>query len=132
MNEIIEAFNKLNQSGKKRLVQSRFENGKFTIFEDKITPDTVIVLVNENNEAVEDPAVFYYLNVPKEQGVRRETKNNNVFYVFPKSALTPIGVMSIDVKDWPLSEMTIRDFAAIMWQRPVSTKKELNDLIKKM
>jgi hypothetical protein len=28
-----------------------------------------------------------------------------------------------------MAEITIRDFAAIMWQKPVSSKKWLNDLI---
>jgi hypothetical protein len=34
-------------------------------------------------------------------------------------------------KDAFVSEMTIQDFAAIMWKKPVSNKQWLNDLITK-
>lgn len=33
--------------------------------------------------------------------------------------------------DLPMDQMTIRDLAAILWNKPVSKKKWLNDLIKK-
>lgn len=37
----------------------------------------------------------------------------------------------IDKTNLPISEMDIKDFAAIIWQKPVSDKKWLNDLITK-
>ena len=36
-----------------------------------------------------------------------------------------------DIDETSISDMTIKDFAAIMWMRPVSDRQGLNDLIKK-
>lgn len=112
------------------LALCRTENGKFTIFEDKMATKPVIALVNESGEAIEDPIVFYELTADKLMGIRRETKNNNVFFVFTTDCLRPIGMSTSKDVDWPISDMTIRDFAAIVMQKPMSLKKELNELIK--
>ena len=37
--------------------------------------------------------------------------------------------LDLPTEDESMAEITIRDFAAIMWQKPVSSKKWLNDLI---
>lgn len=40
---------------------------------------------------------------------------------------------NVDVEgDEPLARMTMKDFSAIMWKKPVSSKKWLNDLIKNL
>jgi hypothetical protein len=112
------------------LALCRTDNGSFTIFEDKLSTNPVIVLVNENNEALEEPIVFYELK-DLTPIARRETKNNIVFYVYSTDSLVPYGVSTFKEVDWPIMDMTVRDFAAIMMQKPVSLKKELNDIIKK-
>lgn len=68
--------------------------------------------------------------------------NGPVRYLIPVSELVKveapkisktskqISLMDFDLDDSPMSEMTIRDLAAILWKQPVSSKDWLNDLIK--
>jgi hypothetical protein len=43
---------------------------------------------------------------------------------------TQLSIEDLELSDAPISEMTIRDLAAILLQKPVSTKQWLNDLLK--
>jgi hypothetical protein len=61
--------------------------------------------------------------------------DNNDFPDFTEGLVTKpataIESMAMTNKDPLMSEMTIQDFAAIMWKKPVSNRKWLNDLITK-
>jgi len=61
--------------------------------------------------------------------------NNNDFPDFTEGLLTKPATVEESLatthKDPLMSEMTIQDFAAIMWKKPVSKKQWLNDLITK-
>jgi hypothetical protein len=59
-------------------------------------------------------------------------------YLIPVSELEKVTIgeepeeePDLDEDDFPISDMSIRDFAAIMWLRPISRHTWLNDLIKK-
>jgi hypothetical protein len=61
--------------------------------------------------------------------------DNNDFPDFTEGLVTKpataIESMAMTNKDPLMSEMTIQDFAAIMWKKPVSNRQWLNDLITK-
>lgn len=55
----------------------------------------------------------------------------SLFPDFEAEELTPkVELENVEIADAPLSEITIRDLAAIMLMKPVSTRPWLNDLIK--
>lgn len=68
--------------------------------------------------------------------------NGPLRYLIPVSELVKVELIEnfnmesesllndFDLNDLPISEMTLRDFAAIIWKQPVSTKPWLNNLIK--
>jgi hypothetical protein len=61
--------------------------------------------------------------------------DNNDFPDFTEGLVTKpataIESIAMTNKDPLMSEMTIQDFAAIMWKKPVSNRQWLNDLITK-
>lgn len=67
--------------------------------------------------------------------LQKSLVDNNDFPDFTQGLTTkpatPEESMAMTNKDPLMSEMTIQDFAAIMWKKPVSNRKWLNDLITK-
>jgi len=67
--------------------------------------------------------------------LQKSLVDNNDFPDFTEGLVTKpantIESISMTNKDPLISEMTIQDFAAIMWKKPVSNKQWLNDLISK-
>jgi hypothetical protein len=67
--------------------------------------------------------------------LQKSLVDNNDFPDFTQGLTTkpatPEESMAMTNKDPLMSEMTIQDFAAIMWKKPVSNKQWLNDLISK-
>jgi hypothetical protein len=67
--------------------------------------------------------------------LQKSLVDNNDFPDFTQGLTTrpatPEESFAITHKDPLMSEMTIQDFAAIMWKKPVSNKQWLNDLISK-
>jgi hypothetical protein len=60
-----------------------------------------------------------------------QNKTTNFFPDFEKE-FTPSKEVDQSIEDVPLTEMTIRDLAAIMLIKPVSNKQWLNDLVKQI
>ena len=67
--------------------------------------------------------------------LQKSLVDNNDFPDFTQGLTTrpatPEESMAMTNKDPLMSEMTIQDFAAIMWKKPVSNRQWLNDLITK-
>src|SRR5574343_537996 len=104
---------------------------KFYIFTDKLQHnDLRIVLVDENKDVIGDKLIIYSLKDYSHKPQSRNSKGDT-YIEFTKSDLE-IVYRDVDGEldvDWPISSLTILDFAAILWKKPVSKKKELNILI---
>ena len=69
---------------------------------------------------------------PKKEETKLPRLQQSLFPDFEAEAGSDLKVEdNVDIADAPLSEVTIRDLAAIMLMEPVSAKPWLNDLIKK-
>jgi hypothetical protein len=51
-------------------------------------------------------------------------------YLKPDLSIGEVGISNVEIADAPLSEITIRDLAAIMLIKPISARPWLNELIK--
>lgn len=69
--------------------------------------------------------VRYFVPVDELIDVATQHKDN------PEQAKLEFKDLDQDVSDMPYEAMTMRDYAAIKWRKPVSSKKWLNELITK-
>ena len=82
----------------------------------------------EEYEAVEtNGAIRYYIPVAELILV----KTNSPEILVEENAKGPQLKLELDETDVAFKDATIRDIAAVLWKKPVSTKKWLNDLINK-
>jgi len=66
--------------------------------------------------------------IDQDRIIEQDKKEEDITETFPNFASEFIDPDS----DNPVNQMTIRDFASIIWKKPVSNKKWLNNLIKKL
>lgn len=136
--------------GKLAYRPSGMEEIHISFFESEINKGEDVYVEFTNRDLVpEDPerTLYKWVNNPhyaEEYAVTEPSvKTGHVRYLVPVSELvvmstkTEPGVQKELFEELPdadadplISMLTIRDFAAIMWKAPVSTKKWLNELIK--
>ena len=85
----------------------------------------------ERSKDVVPSAIKYYVPVSELVLVSRNNKKNFTKDKIPHQteSLTSMLKKPETPKEEMVTDMTIRDFAAILWREPVSNKKWLNDLI---
>lgn len=136
---ITELFNSLKESGiipkEGRLVKSRLSNSRVSVFDDKVSKYSYFYFVNENGEVIRN---FIYRMKPEilVSYINYEAKtssNNYIFRVYPLSDFESVEIISEEIllkEDAPISELTIRDIAAILLNKPISNKIWLNNCLK--
>lgn len=114
--------------------------GMFKSELEKTGDDVFIELINKNYEPLDQKRTLYrYRYNPHFYEEYEKTPANNERYNIPIDELEIVWKLpdvqakelTIDTDDDSnISQMTVRDFAAIMLRRPVSAKPWLNELIK--
>jgi hypothetical protein len=89
--------------------------------------DTTEPMANGQVRYLIPAAELVKVNIPKKEEKKTISTKGN-------SPSTPL-VMDFDeildpAQDAPVDQLTIRDLAAILWKKPISSKKWLNDLMK--
>lgn len=136
MNEL---FSELKESGtiskEGRLVKSRLSKSRVSIFDDKVSKDSYFYFVNEDGALVEN-FIYKMKQETLDTFIKYEAKvasNGDKFRLYPLEDFERVEVISqqhLDKEDAPISELTIRDLAAILTMKPISNKIWLNHCLK--
>jgi hypothetical protein len=136
---ITELFNSLKESGiipkEGRLVKSRLSNSRVSVFDDKISSNSYFYFVNEEGEVVRN---FIYKMKPEtlllyNAHEAKISSTNAIFRLYPLTDFEMVEVISEEEllkEDAPISELTVRDVAALLLRKPISNKNWLNKCIK--